>query len=214
MKDYRSATGRLRGTRHKARAYAVEVLFEAETRDLDPVAILDERVQLARMPEPVVGEVRPYTREIVTGVAVNLDLLDEAIGERLADDWVLERLPGVDRSILRVAAWELLFSEEVAAGTSITEAVDLASIYSALVSGKYIHAVLDRIENSKDSILAQVDTAAAVPAAADEVAAAQEEVAVATGSAPAGVADLLLADDSLAEDLGDDELSAYLDPDA
>ena len=90
-------------------------------------------------------DVAPYTMEIVTGVAERLDRLDSTITEHLRE-WTLERLPAVDRAVLRAGAWELLFgSDEVDAAVVIDQAVLLVSDLSAEKSVPYVNAVLDRV---------------------------------------------------------------------
>ena len=89
-------------------------------------------------------DVAPYTMEIVTGVAERLDRLDSTITEHLRE-WTLERLPAVDRAVLRIAVWEILYNDEVPAAVAIDEAVDLAKEYSADESGPFVHGVLGRI---------------------------------------------------------------------
>ncbi|MEJ5996826.1 transcription antitermination factor NusB [Corynebacterium sp. H130] len=137
-----------RGSRYKARRRAVDILFEAEARDVDPVAVVEDRVELARLPEPPVAPVAPYTREIVKGVAEELDRIDETIAQYLAEDWTLPRIPAVDRAILRVSTWELLFNPEVPRKTAVAEGIELASEYSTDVAPPYINAVLDDVMNS------------------------------------------------------------------
>lgn len=134
-----------RGGRYKARRRAVDILFEAEARDVDPVAVVEDRIELARLPEPPVAPVAPYAQEIVRGVAVELDRVDAAISRYLAEDWSLERIPAVDRAILRVATWELLFNDEVPLRTSVAEGIELAAEYSTDVAPPYINAVLDDV---------------------------------------------------------------------
>lgn len=145
MPDYKR-----HGARYRARRRAVDMLFEAETRDIDPVAIVEDRTELSRNPLNAVAPVADYTREIVAGAAEKLDDLDDAIERSLSDDWELFRLPAVDRQILRVASWEILFNEDVDAPISIKEAVEMASEYSGAKAAPYINAVLDRIAQSVD----------------------------------------------------------------
>ncbi|WIM68922.1 transcription antitermination factor NusB [Corynebacterium breve] len=133
------------GARYRARRRAVDIMFEAEARDLDPVGIVDERAQLARDPENAVAPIADYTRQIVTGAAEKLDDLDESIERFLSDDWELGRLPAVDRAILRVAAWEIMFNDEVDGPISVVDGVEMASQYSDDQAPPYIHAVLDDI---------------------------------------------------------------------
>ena len=138
------------GARYRARRRAVDILFEAETRDVDPVAIVDDRAELSQNPQNAVAPVADYTRVIVGGAAEKLDDLDDAIERSLSDDWELFRLPSVDRQILRVASWEILFNDEVDSPISIKEAVEMAAEYSGAKAAPYINAVLDRIAQSLD----------------------------------------------------------------
>ena len=131
--------------RYRARRRAADILFEAESRDVDPVAIVDDRVVLARDPENGVAPIADYTRVIVTGAAEELDAIDEAIARYLSDEWSLERIPAVDRAIMRVAVWEILFNEDVPNATALVEGVELASEYSNNQAAPYIHAVLDDV---------------------------------------------------------------------
>ena len=140
MPDYKR-----HGARYRARRRAVDILFEAETRDIDPVAIVEDRSQLSQNPLNAVAPVADYTRTIVAGAAEKLDDLDDAIERHLSEDWELFRLPAVDRQILRVAAWEILFNDEVDAPVSIAEGVEMAAEYSGAQAAPYINVVLDGI---------------------------------------------------------------------
>lgn len=147
------------GSRYKARRRAVDVLFEAEFRDIDPVDIVDERVSLARDADNQVKPVPDYTREIVEGVAVNLDALDESIASHLSSEWRLDRLPAVDRAVLRVSAWEVMYNNDVPGKVAIKEGVELASEYSHDKAPGYVNVVLDGVGRDADIKLA--DAAAA-----------------------------------------------------
>ncbi|WKD61309.1 hypothetical protein CCICO_06410 [Corynebacterium ciconiae DSM 44920] len=144
-----------RGTRYKARRRAVDILFEAEARDRDPVALVEERSTLSRDRDSGVAPIKPYTREIVSGVAVELDRIDEIIERYLAAEWELDRLPAVDRAILRVSGWELLYNPDVPRGTAVVEGVELGSEYSTPQASPYIHAVLDAVATNLDAIKAE-----------------------------------------------------------
>lgn len=135
--------------RYRARRRAADILFEAEARDVDPVAVVEDRIDLARDDSNGVAPVAAYTAEIVRGAAEELDAIDEAIARFLSDDWQFDRLPAVDRAILRVAAWELLFNPDVPTATAVVEGVELASEYSTEQAAPYIHAVLDDIAQSR-----------------------------------------------------------------
>ncbi|AKK03243.1 NusB antitermination factor [Corynebacterium epidermidicanis] len=150
----------------------MDILFEAEVRDVDPVAVVADRVELARLPEPPVAPVAPYTREIVSGVAEHLDEIDEAISAKLAEDWTLERIPAVDRAILRLSVWELLYNDDVPPKTAVVEGVELAAQYSTDVAPPYINAVLDDVLSQRDELKKAV--ASNEPAAGEEAAHSEE----------------------------------------
>lgn len=137
------------GARYRARRRAVDILFEAEARDIDPVAIVEDREKLAENPLNQIAPVAPYTRIIVEGVAQQLDDIDDAIERFLSHDWELDRIPAVDRQILRVGIWEILFNSEVDAPITISNAVELATQYSGAQAAPYIHAVLDGVIQSR-----------------------------------------------------------------
>ena len=136
---------RRHGARYRARRRAVDILFEAEARDIDPVAVVEDRIELARVDLHGVAPIASYTRDIVTGAAEQLDTIDETIERYLAETWELNRLPAVDRAILRVGVWEILFNPEVDGATAVVEGVELASQYGSDVAAPYIHAVLDDV---------------------------------------------------------------------
>ena len=136
---------RRHGARYRARRRAADILYEAENRDVDPVSIVEDRVQLAREEVHNVAPIAEYTRTIIEGAAAELDEIDEMIARFLSEDWELHRIPAVDRAILRVSAWEILFNDDVPIATSVVDGVELASEYSNDVAAPYIHAVLDDI---------------------------------------------------------------------
>jgi len=155
VSNTRQDKSRRHGSRYRARRRAVDIIFEAEARDIDPVAIVDDRIELSQQPDPPVKPVAPYTQEIVGGVAVELDRVDEVISRYLLDNWMLERLPAVDRAILRVATWELLFNPDVPVKTAVVEGVELASEYSTDAAAPYINAALDAIAGAVDDLRAE-----------------------------------------------------------
>ena len=140
MPDYKR-----HGARYRARRRAVDILFEAETRDVDPVAIVEDRAALAGDPTNAVAPVADYTREIIAGAAAALDEIDNAIERFLSDNWELNRIPAVDRAILRVATWEILYNDEVEPPISIANAMEMSTEYAGDNASPYIHAVLDDI---------------------------------------------------------------------
>lgn len=144
---------RRRGSRYRARRRAVSLLFEAELRDADVVELADERRRMGEGSQEF-HDVAPFTMEIVTGVAERLDRLDSMISEHLRE-WTLERLPAVDRAVLRAGAWELLFgTQETDSAIVIDQAVLLVSDLSAEKSIPYVNAVLDQVAGLADHIRA------------------------------------------------------------
>ncbi|WP_072801916.1 transcription antitermination factor NusB [Rhodococcoides yunnanense] len=131
------------GARHKARKRAVDFLFEAEARDTDPVNLTKERIELARGDDSI-APVSEYTETLVVGVAENLDRLDGVIADHLTD-WTLNRLPAVDRAILRVAVWELFHATDVPPVVAVDEAVELAKQLSTDDSPSFVNGVLGQI---------------------------------------------------------------------
>lgn len=166
----------------------MDILFEAEARDVDPVAIVEDRIELSARPQPDVAPIAEYTREIVTGAATELDRIDDTIEKHLAADWELHRLPAVDRAILRVSTWELLFNPDVPAGTAVVEGVEMASEYSNDVAAPYIHAMMDAVAGVVDKLRAEIN-ADATPAPEADESAPDETAAVAHDPAPAESSD-------------------------
>lgn len=131
------------GARRKARRRAVDVLFEAEARDADPLAVVGERNTVAQA-DSSAPPVNPYTVAMVTGVAENLDRIDDVIASHLRQ-WRLDRLPAVDRAVLRVAVWELLHNPDVPPAVAVDEAVELTKQLSNDDSPAYVNGVLGQV---------------------------------------------------------------------
>lgn len=126
------------GARHKARKRALDILFEADQRGQSVDTVLSD--QAAR------GEsaANPYTATLVTGVVDHRAEIDELI-EANAIDWTLDRMPAVDRSLLRLATFELRWGVDIAPAIAIDEAVELAKELSTDESPSFINGVLARI---------------------------------------------------------------------
>jgi N utilization substance protein B len=124
--------------RSKARKRAVDVLYEADVRGSDPLELLRERVALASPPIP------DHAVRRVVGVAEHADRIAELI-DRHAHGWSIDRLPDVDRAILRMAVFELLWADDVPDAVVIDEAVELAKALSTDDSPAYVNGVLGAI---------------------------------------------------------------------
>ncbi|KLL97369.1 transcription antitermination factor NusB [Rhodococcus rhodochrous] len=140
------------GARHKARKRAVDLLFEAEARDVHPVDLAADRVELA-IDDDQVAPVPAYAQTIIRGVADNLDETDRVIADHL-HEWTLDRLPAVDRAILRIAVWELFHATDVPPVVAVDEAVELAKQLSTDDSPAFVNGVLGQIVAVADQVRA------------------------------------------------------------
>ncbi len=129
--------------RSKARKRALDILFQSDVRGDDLAATLATEAKRAAS-EPAREASWLYAREIVDGVIDNRDDIDEQIVTH-AKDWKLDRMPAVDRAILRIGTWEVLHNPEVPTAVAIDEAVELAKEFSTDDSGAFVHGVLARI---------------------------------------------------------------------
>jgi N utilization substance protein B len=133
--------------RGKARNRALDVLFEAEQRSVSAFDVLRARR------EKTDQIVNPYTLEIVEGVVSQQIAIDEFL-ETYSQGWTLERMPSVDRIILRIGTWELLYNDDVPDGVAVSEAVALAKTLSTDESPSFINGLLGRLQQLKPSLLA------------------------------------------------------------
>jgi N utilization substance protein B len=133
--------------RGKARNRALDVLFEAEQRSVSAFDVLKSRR------EQTDQIVNPYTLEIVEGVVSYQPAIDEFL-ETYSQGWTLERMPSVDRIILRIGTWELLYNDDVPDGVAVSEAVALAKTLSTDESPSFINGLLGRLQQLKPSLLA------------------------------------------------------------
>ncbi|KJL39685.1 MULTISPECIES: transcription antitermination factor NusB [Microbacterium] len=129
--------------RTKARKRALDILFQADVRGDEPATVLAAEAKRAAG-EPARQASWLYAREIVDGVIDNQDAIDEQI-TTFAKDWTLARMPAVDRAVLRIGAWEILYNDEVPTAVAIDEAVELVKEFSSDESGPFVHGVLARI---------------------------------------------------------------------
>ena len=136
-------------TRSKARKQALDLLYETDIRGTNLVETLEARDIPAKGPDA--RPIRDYTRELINGVSDNRRKIDELI-TTYAQGWDMDRLPAVDRNILRLGIYEILWSATVPTSVAIDEALDLARELSSDDSSKYIHGVLGRIASIKDTI--------------------------------------------------------------
>jgi N utilization substance protein B len=129
--------------RTKARKRALDILFSSDVRGDELAVTLAAEAKRAAS-EPAREASWLYAREIIDGIIDHRDDIDESIVTH-SRDWKLERMPTVDRALLRMGAWEILYNDEVPTAVAIDEAVELAKEFSTDDSGAFVHGVLARV---------------------------------------------------------------------
>ena len=129
--------------RHQARKRAVDLLFEAEARGLSAAEVAESRTSLAGSNSEV-SALNPYSAIVARGVSAHASHIDDLISSHL-QGWTLERLPAVDRAIMRVAVWELLYADDVPGPVAVDEAVQLAKELSTDDSPGFVNGVLGQL---------------------------------------------------------------------
>ncbi|HLT84492.1 MAG TPA: transcription antitermination factor NusB [Phototrophicaceae bacterium] len=133
------------GARSKARARAVDVLYEADQRALAGWEVELRELLAQRLERTTAQTALPqYAVEMVEGVADHAAEIDELI-TTYAQDWTLPRMPAVDRAILRLGVWELMFNDDVPNAVAVDEAVSLATRLSTDESPRFVNGLLGRI---------------------------------------------------------------------
>jgi transcription antitermination protein NusB len=122
------------GERRAARERALDLLYEAEAKDLTPSEVLSSL--------PV--EPDPFAEELVVGVERELESIDALIAKH-AKGWAVDRMPAIDRQLMRIATYELIARADVSRAVVIDEAVELAQDFSTAESSAYVNGVLSAI---------------------------------------------------------------------
>ncbi len=123
--------------RRRARRRALDILYQADITGTDPLVVIGEWEAAGR-------DVEPFADELVEGVASHLSEIDELLG-RFAEDWTVERMASLDRTILRIACFELLHRPDVPPSAAISEAVEAAKELSTEDSSRFVNGILGRI---------------------------------------------------------------------
>ena len=126
--------------RTKARKRALDVLFEADQRGANVVAVLEERLKDSGR-ETALPE---YSETLVRGVVDHWIDINAQLASA-SEEWTVDRMPAVDRAILRIGAWEILYNDEVTTAVAIDEAVELARDLSTEDSPRFVNGVLGSI---------------------------------------------------------------------
>lgn len=134
--------------RSKHRKKALELLFEAEQRRVDPAALLTERVARPTTQTPL----PQFTVDLVSGVVSKWEAVNELLAT-YSHGWTVERMPAVDRTILRIGAYEVVYDDDVPDGVAISEAVELAKMLSTDDSPAFVNGLLSRIAEVKPTLV-------------------------------------------------------------
>ena len=132
--------------RSKARKAALDLLYESDIRKVSADVILAQRL------EGLEYIIRDYTKTLIEGVVRNKMKIDELI-QTYAQGWDFDRLPVVDRNILRLSIFEILFQGDIPSAVAISEAVELAKTLSTEDSANFVNGLLSTIEKLKDGIV-------------------------------------------------------------
>jgi N utilization substance protein B len=131
--------------RSKARKRALDVLYASDMRGESPVEALDRAIAEGEAPT------NPYTATLVRGVVEQQARIDGLLGE-YAEGWTLERMPAVDRNVLRLGLWELLYAEDVPDSVAISEAMALVRDLSTDESPQFVNGVLGNLSRNKATL--------------------------------------------------------------
>ncbi|MEW2517448.1 transcription antitermination factor NusB [Actinacidiphila alni] len=136
--------------RNKARKRAFQILFEAEQRGADPKTVMADWIRLARTDDrqPPVTE---YTMQLVEGCAANAARIDELLSS-YSVGWPLDRMPVVDRNVLRLGTYELLWEDDIPDAVVLDEAVQLAKEFSTDESPSFVNGLLARLMELKPTL--------------------------------------------------------------
>jgi N utilization substance protein B len=126
--------------RRRARRRALDILYQADVTRRSPIEVLEDREEME--------ELDSFTEELVRGVTENAEDLDQLIGGH-AEGWTVHRMAVVDRNLLRLACYEMLWREDVPVAVAIDEAVEAAKELSTEDSGRFVNGILGRIARER-----------------------------------------------------------------
>lgn len=134
--------------RTKARELALQLLYQADVMKVSVKELVEDffSTEPGSQEDPAVKD---FAVDLVKNVCDNLSFIDETIS-KYATNWQLDRMAIVDRNILRMAGFELLFRDDIPPKVAINEAVELAKKYGDLESGKFVNGILDKINKTKN----------------------------------------------------------------
>ena len=133
------------GARSKARKRALDILYAAELRGEEPEVALDRAIAAGE------GPTNDYTADLVRGVVAHRSRIDDLLAE-YSQGWTLDRMPAVDRNVLRLGVFELMWADDVPDAVAVTEAVALVKDLSTDESPGFVNGILGNILRSKPSL--------------------------------------------------------------
>ena len=133
-------------TRRESREWVVQILFQLDVNPSDDLVPVFDSFWSDRKPG---SKSKRFTEELVRGVRENMEQIDTSIRD-LAMHWDIERMGVLDRNVLRLAIYEMLFRDDIPPVVSINEAVDIAKYFSNRESGKFVNGILDHVRRNLD----------------------------------------------------------------
>lgn len=134
--------GEMMSVRRLARSVALQTLFESDAVQHDPAAVLERHIEETSL----VSDAAQFARELVKGVISNLEKLDKVISNS-APNWPVDQMAKIDKNILRMAIFELMFEKDVPVKAAINEAIELAKRFGSDSSSRFVNGVLGTIVN-------------------------------------------------------------------
>ena len=146
------------GQRRKSREIALQMLYQLDMNSQSPYEAVDSYNELAWDEEDgnqgLSAAVRPFAEHLLTGVHLHRDELDNMI-TGASENWRLERMSIIDRNVLRIALFEMLYCREIPPKVSINEAIDLGKTFGSPDSGAFINGILDRLLQEANRVRAE-----------------------------------------------------------
>ncbi|MFQ6038267.1 MAG: transcription antitermination factor NusB [Candidatus Aminicenantales bacterium] len=135
------------GKRRKARESALQILFQLEFNEANPEDIIQTFWQNRRASEETVS----YSRDLVTGILSHREEIDRLI-QSVSEHWRLSRMAIVDRNVLRIAVYELVYGKDLSPAIPINEAIEIAKKYSSEEAATFVNGILDAVRKKMDTM--------------------------------------------------------------
>ena len=134
-------------SRTKARSVALQVLYEVDISGHSPATVLEQRIE----ENPMENSLTEFTTQIIYGVFPLFEKLDQFISQH-APEWPMDQVAVIDRNIIRIALWEFAVSDMTPVKVAINEAIELAKLYGADSTPRFVNGVLGSLANRQDEI--------------------------------------------------------------